>query len=238
MPGVETHLRQPDRRCQKTETVIQARRRYTPGVGYSGMTVLAFGALRSTCQSPKVRQRFRALRTRLRILGGIFHRIIVPLYPSVRVDPSLTAACVNIPHQRSGLGVSLPRQFPLTVLAIYFLHKQDGSFVPPPRARPPPPPPPTYPSRFPSIGCRPSSLLPCDVRCLLCTVSAYFTVGDFECLQCSFVYKPDQAGQGALQGTQFDDLPSSWLCPVCKAPKVRNRDVTRPTENRVPGPNF
>ncbi|CAM9676228.1 unnamed protein product [Hapterophycus canaliculatus] len=43
--------------------------------------------------------------------------------------------------------------------------------------------------------------------------------GDFECLQCSFVYKPDNAGQGALQGTQFDDLPATWLCPVCKAPK-------------------
>lgn len=46
-------------------------------------------------------------------------------------------------------------------------------------------------------------------------------VGDFECLQCSFVYKPDNAGQGALQGTQFEDLPSTWVCPVCKAPKVR-----------------
>lgn len=165
MPGVETHLRQPDRRCQKTETVIQARRRYTPGVGYSGMTVLAFGALRSTCQSPKVRQRFRALRTRLRILGGIFHRIIVPLYSSVRVDPSLTAACVNIPHQRSGLGVSLPRQFPLTVLAIYFLHKQDGSFVPPPPRAPPTSPSPDIPFAVPIH--RLPSLLPPSVRCAM-----------------------------------------------------------------------
>ena len=47
------------------------------------------------------------------------------------------------------------------------------------------------------------------------------STGDFECLQCSFVYKPDNAGQGALQGTQFEDLPSTWVCPVCKAPKVR-----------------
>lgn len=43
--------------------------------------------------------------------------------------------------------------------------------------------------------------------------------GDYECLQCSFVYKPTESGQGALAGTQFDDLPSTWLCPVCKAPK-------------------
>ncbi|CAM9303988.1 unnamed protein product [Ectocarpus sp. 13 AM-2016] len=43
--------------------------------------------------------------------------------------------------------------------------------------------------------------------------------GDHECLQCGFVYKPENAGQGALPGTQFDDLPSTWICPVCKAPK-------------------
>lgn len=33
------------------------------------------------------------------------------------------------------------------------------------------------------------------------------------------MYKPTESGQGALAGTQFDDLPSTWLCPVCKAPK-------------------
>ncbi|CAN0475436.1 unnamed protein product, partial [Ectocarpus sp. 12 AP-2014] len=38
--------------------------------------------------------------------------------------------------------------------------------------------------------------------------------GDHECLQCGFVYKPENAGQGALPGTQFDDLPSTWICPV------------------------
>lgn len=43
--------------------------------------------------------------------------------------------------------------------------------------------------------------------------------GDYECVQCSFVYKPDAGGQGALAGTTFEDLPSTWLCPVCKAPK-------------------
>lgn len=25
--------------------------------------------------------------------------------------------------------------------------------------------------------------------------------------------------QGALPGTAFDDLPSTWVCPVCSAPK-------------------
>lgn len=44
--------------------------------------------------------------------------------------------------------------------------------------------------------------------------------GDYECLQCAFVYKPGEGGQGALQGTEFDDLPSTWVCPVCRAPKV------------------
>lgn len=61
----------------------------------------------------------------------------------------------------------------------------------------------------------------CDSLCVC--VCTYIHTGDFECLQCSFVYKPENAGQGALQGTQFDDLPSTWVCPVCKAPKVRER---------------
>lgn len=43
--------------------------------------------------------------------------------------------------------------------------------------------------------------------------------GDYECTQCSFVYRPFDEGQGALSGTQFEDLPSTWRCPVCKAPK-------------------
>ena len=33
------------------------------------------------------------------------------------------------------------------------------------------------------------------------------------------MYKPNESGQGALAGTPFEELPSTWLCPVCKAPK-------------------
>lgn len=43
--------------------------------------------------------------------------------------------------------------------------------------------------------------------------------GIYECTQCSFRYDPAQSGQGALAGTAFEDLPSTWLCPVCKSPK-------------------
>ncbi|CAM9220788.1 unnamed protein product [Choristocarpus tenellus] len=43
--------------------------------------------------------------------------------------------------------------------------------------------------------------------------------GDYECTQCAFVYKPNQGGQGALPGTDFEDLPSTWCCPVCRSPK-------------------
>ena len=43
--------------------------------------------------------------------------------------------------------------------------------------------------------------------------------GIYECTQCSFRYDPQQSGQGALPGTPFEDLPSTWLCPVCKSPK-------------------
>lgn len=39
------------------------------------------------------------------------------------------------------------------------------------------------------------------------------------CDQCGFIYNPDAPGGGALPGTEFEDLPSTWLCPVCTAPK-------------------
>ncbi|CAN0092519.1 unnamed protein product, partial [Discosporangium mesarthrocarpum] len=43
--------------------------------------------------------------------------------------------------------------------------------------------------------------------------------GEYECMQCAYVYKPSEGGAGALPGTEFDDLPSTWSCPVCRAKK-------------------
>lgn len=41
------------------------------------------------------------------------------------------------------------------------------------------------------------------------------------------MYMPNEGGQGALQGTEFEDLPSTWLCPVCKSPKESFRAQTK-----------
>ncbi|CAM9798005.1 unnamed protein product [Phaeothamnion confervicola] len=38
------------------------------------------------------------------------------------------------------------------------------------------------------------------------------STGEYECTQCSFVY-------AANQPRPFDDLPSTWKCPVCRSPK-------------------
>jgi rubredoxin len=41
----------------------------------------------------------------------------------------------------------------------------------------------------------------------------------YKCSVCGWVYDPetgDEAG-GITAGTPFEDLPSSWTCPVCGA---------------------
>lgn len=43
--------------------------------------------------------------------------------------------------------------------------------------------------------------------------------GRFKCPICGYLYDPD-AGEGqAPAGTAFEDLPSSWTCPLCGASK-------------------
>ncbi|GAB5367360.1 hypothetical protein AAMO2058_001223600 [Amorphochlora amoebiformis] len=45
--------------------------------------------------------------------------------------------------------------------------------------------------------------------------------GDFECVECQFVYKAENGDPESLiaKGTAFEDLPEDWLCPVCGQPK-------------------
>ncbi len=43
----------------------------------------------------------------------------------------------------------------------------------------------------------------------------------YRCIVCGYVYDPavgDEAG-GIAPGTAFEDLPDSWVCPICGAPK-------------------
>ncbi len=41
----------------------------------------------------------------------------------------------------------------------------------------------------------------------------------YECRSCGYVYEPDKgdSGQNIPAGTNFEDLPSQWRCPVCGA---------------------
>ena len=39
----------------------------------------------------------------------------------------------------------------------------------------------------------------------------------YECLQCRYIYSPKIGNEkaGIKPGTEFDDLPDTWVCPVC-----------------------
>jgi rubredoxin len=42
------------------------------------------------------------------------------------------------------------------------------------------------------------------------------------CTSCGFIYDPDEGDPdgGIPPGTNFDDIPDSWFCPVCGARKA------------------
>ncbi|MGY4706150.1 rubredoxin [Candidatus Bipolaricaulota sp. J31] len=43
----------------------------------------------------------------------------------------------------------------------------------------------------------------------------------WECTVCGWIYDPEKGdpSQGVDPGTPFQDLPESWVCPECGAPK-------------------
>jgi rubredoxin len=43
----------------------------------------------------------------------------------------------------------------------------------------------------------------------------------YRCTICGYIYDPEQGDpdSGISAGTEFEDLPESWVCPVCGAPK-------------------
>jgi rubredoxin len=44
----------------------------------------------------------------------------------------------------------------------------------------------------------------------------------WECTVCGWIYDPEKGdpSQGVEPGTSFEDLPESWVCPECGAPKT------------------
>jgi rubredoxin len=43
----------------------------------------------------------------------------------------------------------------------------------------------------------------------------------YACNSCDYVYDPEAGDpdQGVDPGTAFEDIPESWVCPVCGVPK-------------------
>jgi rubredoxin len=43
----------------------------------------------------------------------------------------------------------------------------------------------------------------------------------YVCTICGYVYDPEQGDpdNGVAPGTKWEDVPDSWECPVCGAPK-------------------
>jgi rubredoxin len=47
-------------------------------------------------------------------------------------------------------------------------------------------------------------------------------MASYTCNVCGYVYNPAEGDPdaGIAPGTAFEDLPDSWVCPVCGAPKT------------------
>ncbi len=43
----------------------------------------------------------------------------------------------------------------------------------------------------------------------------------YRCIVCGYVYDPEigEPDNGILPGTRFEDLPDTYVCPICGAPK-------------------
>ena len=48
-----------------------------------------------------------------------------------------------------------------------------------------------------------------------------------QCKDCIYSYDPlkGDPSQGIPPGTSFDELPSDWVCPLCRAGKLRFKAI-------------
>jgi len=51
---------------------------------------------------------------------------------------------------------------------------------------------------------------------------------EFVCKKCGYIYDPKQGDKvgGIAPGTEFENLPDKWVCPVCSAEKVEFESLT------------
>lgn len=43
----------------------------------------------------------------------------------------------------------------------------------------------------------------------------------YKCSICEYIYDPEKGDpdSGILPGTRFEDIPDTWVCPICGATK-------------------
>ena len=43
----------------------------------------------------------------------------------------------------------------------------------------------------------------------------------YRCIICGYIYDPEvgDPNNGVPAGTSFEDIPDTWVCPICGAPK-------------------
>ncbi len=49
----------------------------------------------------------------------------------------------------------------------------------------------------------------------------------YQCRDCVYAYDPERGdpAHGIPPGTKFEELPESWVCPVCGAKKGRFKGI-------------
>ena len=53
------------------------------------------------------------------------------------------------------------------------------------------------------------------------TIEVHAIMDKYECTVCGYIYDPEKGDpdNGIIPGTSFEQLPDTWVCPVCGATK-------------------
>ncbi len=56
----------------------------------------------------------------------------------------------------------------------------------------------------------------------------------YTCLICGYTYDEDLGipSKGIPPGTKFEDLPDNFLCPLCKMPKSKFRNIAKDAQEK------
>lgn len=57
----------------------------------------------------------------------------------------------------------------------------------------------------------------------------------YKCTFCGYIYEPEKGDKEAaiIEGTEFNDLPEDWTCPICRMGKEKFKEVEIVNENTM-----